>query len=54
MQTMVQMLIDQDRKGFLRFFDAIKDGEKPEAAMKRIFGVDYEGLEKAWKQYIAR
>ena len=37
MQTMVQMLIEQDRALFLKYFDAIKNGEKPEAALKRIF-----------------
>ena len=54
MQTMVEMLIQQDRKLFLKWFDAIKDGEKPEAALKKYFGVDYAGLEGAWKQYILR
>ena len=54
MQTMVEMLIQQDRKAFILFFDAIKDGEKPEAALKRIYGIDYAGLEKAWKKYAVR
>jgi hypothetical protein len=54
MQTMVEMLINQDRKAFIRFFDAIKDGEKPEAALKRIYGLDYAGLEKAWRAYALR
>ena len=54
MQTMVQMLIDQDRTLFLKYFDAIKNGEKPEAALKRNFNIDYGGLEKAWKLYMQR
>ena len=54
MQTMVQMLIQQNRQTFLQYFDAIKDGEKPEAALKKYYGVDYAGLEKAWKKYINR
>jgi hypothetical protein len=54
MQTMVQMLIDENRTLFLKWFDAIKDGEKPEAALKKYFGVDYAGLVSAWKQYIVR
>jgi hypothetical protein len=54
MQTMVEMLIKQDRKGFIRFFDAIKDGEKPEAALKDVYGMDYRGLVKGWRNYIVR
>ncbi len=54
MQTMVEMLIQQDLGLFLKYFDAIKDGEKPEPALKKYFGVDYQGLEKAWKQYVSR
>jgi hypothetical protein len=54
MQTMVEMLIKQDRQGFIRFFDAIKDGEKPEAALKDVYGMDYRGLVKAWRNYIVR
>lgn len=53
MQTMVEMLIQKNRATFLKYFDAIKDGEKPEAALMKYFGVDYPALAKAWRKYIS-
>jgi hypothetical protein len=53
MQTMVQMLIEEDRKSFLKYFDALKEGEKPEAALKKYFKVDNEGLIKVWRKWVA-
>ena len=52
MQTMVEMLIKQNRKTFLDYFDAIKDGVKPENALKQYYGIDYPGLIKAWRKFI--
>jgi hypothetical protein len=35
-------------------FDAIKDGQKTEDALKTYYGVDYDGLVSAWREYIVR
>jgi hypothetical protein len=52
MQSMVEMLISRDRQGFLKFVEAIKNGEKAEAALKRIYGVDYGTMPRAWRDYV--
>ncbi|HTL29773.1 MAG TPA: hypothetical protein VL282_11145 [Tepidisphaeraceae bacterium] len=54
MQTMVQMLIDRDVRRFIKMFNAIKDGEKTEQALKEVYGIDYAGLTKAWREYVQR
>jgi hypothetical protein len=54
MQTMVEMLIQQDRRAFLKWFDAMKEGDKPEASLKKYFGIDYAGLENAWREHMSR
>jgi len=52
MRTVVETMIRHDRAAFLKFFDSIKDGAKPEVALKKYYGCDYEGLEKAWRRDI--
>jgi hypothetical protein len=52
MQTMVEMLINKDTPRFIRMFNAIKDGDKTEDALKKFYGVDYTGLENAWRDYM--
>jgi hypothetical protein len=52
MQTMVEMLIQQNRSTFLKYFDDIKYGTKPEKALENNYNIDYGGLQKAWKLYI--
>lgn len=52
MQTMVEMLINKDTPRFIRMFDAIKDGDKTEDALKKFYGIDYTGLENAWRDYM--
>jgi hypothetical protein len=54
MQTMAETLIKTDRQHFLELFDAIKDGEKPEKALKRIYGWDYPDLIREWRAYVMR
>jgi hypothetical protein len=54
MQTMVETLITKDRQNFLQLFDAIKDNEKPEKAMKRIYGWEYPDLVREWRLYVMR
>jgi len=51
MQTMVEALIKEDRKAFLKMFDDIKDGMDPEAAMKKNYKAGYADWEKAWRKY---
>ncbi|MBC7784918.1 MAG: hypothetical protein H7144_13855 [Burkholderiales bacterium] len=51
MHTMVEMLVKSDRKKFLALIDAIKDGEKPEEALKKQFNTNYEGLARGWREW---
>ena len=51
MMTLVEVLVVEDRRKFIEFFNACKDGEDPEAALKRLYGVDYAGLEDGWRRY---
>jgi len=50
MRTLVETMIHKDRKAFLNMFDAIKDGTRPQIALKKFYGWDYAGLEKAWRR----
>ncbi len=52
MQTMVEMLIKKDTPRFIKMFNAIKDGDKTEDALKKYYNVDYTGLENAWRDYM--
>jgi hypothetical protein len=52
MQTMVEMLINKDTSRFIKMFNAIKDGDKTEDALKKFYGVDYAGLTNAWRDYM--
>jgi hypothetical protein len=51
MQSMVELLVKTDRKQFIKFVDAIKDGTEPEEALKAIYKTDYEGFVRAWREY---
>jgi hypothetical protein len=51
MMTMAECLLKQDRKKFLAFFDEIKLGTEPEAALTKIYGVDYLTLAQRWNRY---
>jgi len=52
MMTMVEVLIRENPKKFLAYFNAIKDGQEGEPALKSIFGMDYPALKRTWKIYI--
>jgi hypothetical protein len=54
MQTMVEALIKEDRKAFLKMFDDIKDGMDPEEAMRKNYKAGYADWEKAWRNYAKR
>jgi len=51
MQTMVEAMIDDNRKGFLGMFNDIKDGMEPETAMRKHFKAGYKDWEPAWRRY---
>jgi hypothetical protein len=51
MQTMVEALIQEDKKAFLKMFDDIKDGVEPEEALKNNFKAGYKDWEPAWRRY---
>lgn len=51
MQTMVEALIKENRRGFLLMFDDIKDGVEPEAALRKHFKAGYKDWEPAWRRY---
>lgn len=54
MQTMVEMLVQSSRPSFIKFIDAIKEGDDPEEALKKHFNMDYAGLAKEWRDYAKR
>lgn len=54
MMTLVEMLVQEDRQKFIAFFNACKDDEDPEEALRRLFGVDYAGLLRTWRRYASR
>jgi hypothetical protein len=54
MQTMVEVLVNKDRKTFIKMIDAIKDGTEPEEALKQFYHIDYDGLADAWREYAKR
>lgn len=51
MQSMVELLVSTNKKGFLQLIDAIKDGKKPEAALQEIYHADYEQFAKTWRDW---
>jgi hypothetical protein len=51
MQTMVEALINENRKSFIKMFNDIKDGVKPEDALWRNYHATYKDWEPAWRNY---
>lgn len=49
--SMTQMLVSRDRRKFITYIDALKDGEDPQNALQGIYGFDYAGFIKAWRVY---
>ena len=52
-QTMVETMIAGNPKAFLPYFNDLKDGVEPSEALMKHFQVDSNGLEKAWRRYLA-
>jgi hypothetical protein len=51
MQTMVEALIKDNPKGFIRMFNDVKDGVDPELAIKKQYKATYKDFEQAWRKY---
>jgi hypothetical protein len=52
-QTVVEAMLVGDNRAFLRYFNDIKDGMKPDEALQKEYKVDDKGLETAWRKYVA-
>ena len=51
-QTVVETMIVENPRTFLSYFNDIKDGMKPEDALKKNYKTDLSGLETAWRRHI--
>ena len=54
MMTLVQALHRDDPAKFVRYVDRLKAGEHPERTLREMYGVDYAGLEAAWRRHMMR
>jgi hypothetical protein len=52
MMTIVETLINRDKRAFLAYFDDLKAGTDPEEALKKYYHLDNASLIGAWKQYV--
>jgi hypothetical protein len=52
-QTLVETMLSQGPRTFLKYVNDLKDGVEPEEALKKNFKTDYDGLEKGWRKYIS-
>ncbi|MGC4033718.1 MAG: hypothetical protein QM754_18695 [Tepidisphaeraceae bacterium] len=54
MQSMVELMVEQNKQGFLQLIDAIKDGKRPEAALQQFYHVDYDKFINIWREWAKR
>ena len=54
MMTLTQALYREDPAKFVHMVDRIKAGEAAEAVLREMYGVDYAGLELAWRAFMLR
>lgn len=54
MQTLVELLLADNPRGFLNMFNAIKDGTEPREALAKSFRTDYVELEVVWRNKVKR
>ena len=54
MQSMVEFLLATNKPGFQKMIDAIKNGTKPEQAMRDIYHADYDAFIVAWQDWAKR
>ncbi len=52
MYTMTAALYHEDPARFVQMVDRIKAGEETEALLQELYGVNYEGLVQAWRNYL--
>lgn len=51
-RTLIQTLLAKDPAAFTRWFDALKAGDDPEAALQTYFQWNYADLERYWRIYV--
>lgn len=54
MMTLVQALHRDDPAKFVAFVDRLKAGDDAERTLREMYGVDYAGLEAAWRRHMMR
>jgi hypothetical protein len=54
MQTLVELLLDENPRGFLNMFNALKDGAAPKEALSKFFRTNYVELEVVWRNRMKR
>ena len=54
LETVVEMMAAKDPKAMLEMCKALKDGARPADAVKRWYGWDFGGLERAWREYVEK
>ena len=54
MQTLVELLLDENPRAFLNMFNAIKDGTEPKEALAKFYRTDYVELEVTWRKAVKR
>lgn len=52
MMSLVQALYRENPQAFVTLIDRIKAGEEAESVLQELYGVDYRGLERAWRQHM--
>ncbi len=46
------MLLERDRKGFVRLLGRLRAGDKPQAAFEESFDLTYDEAATQWKHFI--
>src|SRR5690606_24781682 len=52
MQSLVAALYRENPRAFVTMIDRIKAGEEAQQVLRDLYGVDYLGLERAWRQHM--
>jgi hypothetical protein len=51
-RTLIETLLAKDKKAFIKWFDAMKAGDDPEAALKKHYNWTFDDLERYWRRYV--
>lgn len=54
MMTLVECLVNRDRRAYLLLVNDLKDGVEPDAALLARYKLDYPGLAAAWQAYASK